>query len=143
MRGQLKTDRVTSPPPKRCPKSTMTKMIFMMMNNNYKTTKPPPSRTKTAAQTPKITKTTTTTTKQHKRQPAKACRLVDWVFLLRHRRHHILPLPAVHDLPIRHREPGDQLDQNITNTRPIGAVCRRNLTLSTFSFMSSFWLLST
>ena len=78
---QLKTDRVTSPAPKRCPKiqisMTMTKMINMMMmknDNNYKTTKPPPSRTTTT------TATARTEQEQEKRhqEPNNLRKLAHW-----------------------------------------------------------------
>ena len=38
-------------------------------------------------------------------KPAKAGGLVDGILLFRHGRHHIVTLPAIDNLPVRHREP--------------------------------------
>ena len=43
-------------------------------------------------------------------KPAKAGGLVDGILLFRHGRHHIVTLPAIDNLPVRHREPEKLFD---------------------------------
>ena len=46
-------------------------------------------------------------------KPAKAGGLVDGILLFRHGRHHIVTLPAIDNLPVRHREPEKLFDLSV------------------------------